>query len=313
MKRRNLLIVLIVLLLAAGAAIPFFMQTTVSKTVTLPYTHTKVMEQLSEGTQVVRWWAPFSASKNSQVVEKNVKDGANQLDIQSLSGIAVALRLRVSGQQKMVYLKAIPDSARPFETDVTLYYKTSLWRKWTGSSGIEKNASAALDSLKNWMTDTRRFYGFVIEKVPVTDTFFLFSTRTVATAQLKTASETLYKELIDFAAAKELGYTGVRIFNARKADSTHTELYASIGIRKEIENRVGQVFQFKAMPKGKNLLVAHYDGLFRNAGRAYEALDNYRRDHSMQSMAMPFSKIMQEGTGFADNDKVKLTVTLPVY
>jgi hypothetical protein len=312
MKKKITLFVL-VLVLATALILPRFLYTTVRHTVRIPYSHTRVMDQLSDSRQISLWMQPFAGNPATQLGERGIRLQDDELQLSEMSGIASKLQLRLNGVRKDVYFKALPDSTRPFETDVTVLYKTSLWNRWTGGGAIDKQIAGSIDSLKNWMTDTRRFYGFQITSQPVTDSFFLFTSRTLNTSELKPGSEKLYRDLIAYAQAKGLGYSGVRIFNATKLNDQQTELYASIGVNKRILSKPGDPFQFKAMPGRKNLLVAYYDGPFKDARLAYEALERYRSDRAMQTMAMPFAKIMQEGMGFMPDEKVKLNVTLPVY
>lgn len=311
MKKIKLWRILVIVLLAAAIAAGFS-HVTVKQTVSVPYAHARVMEQLQEAEQVAKWYQPF-AGGTAQTRGNEITLGEHTLSITGTSALAAGYRVSSSGGNKMFYFKALPDTLRRNHTEISLVYKTPLYRKIFGGGKLERQALGSLQGLKNRMEDTKAFYGFTIEEIKVTDTSFLFTTKTIPAAALKQESEAVFAAMIAHAQQLQLGYTGTRIFNIRKLNDSETELYASIGISKNIFTKPGDTYQFKAMPGGKNLLAARFDAPFKDIQQAFDALDAYRRDRGMLSMAMPFCKIMQEGAGFADNERVKLNVTLPVY
>jgi hypothetical protein len=312
MKKIKLWRILVIALLAA-AVTAGFSHVTVRQTVSVPYAHTRVMEQLLEPEQVAKWYQPFAGGGAVQTHGNEITLGEHKLSITGTSALAAGYRVSKGGNNKMLYFKALPDTLRRNYAEISLVYKTPLYKKIFGGGELERQALASLKGLKSRMEDTKAFYGFTIEEIKVTDTSFLFTTKTIPTAALKQGSEAVFAAMITHAQQWQLGYTGARIFNIRKLNDKETELYASIGISKNIITKPGEAYQFKAMPGGKNLLIARFDAPFKDIQQAFDALDSYRRDRGMLSMAMPFCKIMQEGTGFADDERVKLNVTLPVY
>jgi len=49
------------------------------------------------------------------------------------------------------------------------------------------------------------------------------------------------------------------------------------------------------------------------AEKAYKALEEYKKDHNLVSMAIPFQKFMGDGYDFDDNQIVQLKVYYPVF
>ena len=67
------------------------------------------------------------------------------------------------------------------------------------------------------------------------------------------------------------------------------------------------------MPFGKNLLVANYHGPYGEVHKAYTALENFKADHRLSSMAIPYQKFLQEGYDFSDDEIVQMKVYYPVF
>jgi len=67
------------------------------------------------------------------------------------------------------------------------------------------------------------------------------------------------------------------------------------------------------MPVGKNLLEASYQGPFGEAHKAYRALESFKTDHNLSSMAIPFQKFLSDGYDFADDQTVQLKVYYPIF
>jgi effector-binding domain-containing protein len=216
-------------------------------------------------------------------------------------------------RQKKFLISITPDSLNVFDSRVTLIYKTSYITKLFGNKDLENQAIASLENLKSYTENTSALYGFEINKALVTDPLFLFSTRQVDSINRQASTEELFKSLIEQANKKALGYTGVRIFHSQPEPNGKIMLFAGIGISVQFESKENDPMRFKGMPRGKNLIVATYEGPYKNIGKAYEALEEYMKDRSLTSMAMPFEKFISDGVGFADTQIVKINVTHPVY
>ena len=215
--------------------------------------------------------------------------------------------------KKFLVFNIIPDSTNTTQCDVSLSYNTTLFKKLFGATSLEKEAVKSLDNLKAYMEDTKKLYGFEIGREIVTDTSFLFSRRTVPQNEKQAGTKKLFEDLIAYSQKNNLGYTGTRIFYTMTQNGNQVTLYASIGISNRFENTVGNIYEYKAMPAGKNLLVAIYQGPYDEVNKAYAALEQYKSDYLLSSMAIPFQKFMNEGYDFADDQVVQLKVYYPIF
>ncbi len=311
-------VIVIVLVLVTGLSFwGLTVKQRVDKKVTIPYSMQKIHEQLSIPENMINWYFPFAGIDTLQqkitTTSKRIDASGSYLEIanQSIAGSGI---IAGNKKEKKVFIFTIlPDTTNIIQCDVQLSYNTTLFRKLFGGGSLEKEAVKSLESLKAYMEDSRRLYGFQIERETVTDTSFLFNRRTVPLSEKQAGTKKLFEDLIHYAEKNNLGYTGTRIFYTMNSSGNHVTLYASIGISKSFENKIGNEFEYKAMPAGKNLLVAVYQGRFGDVYKVYEALEQYKSDYLLSSMAIPFQKFMNDGYDFAEDQVVQLKVYYPIF
>jgi effector-binding domain-containing protein len=287
------------------------------KKVSIPFSMQKIHEQISNPEKIIKWYLPFAGVDTTRqaliYTSKKIASGNNYLDIQNQSMAGTGIITGDDATKKVFVFTIIPDSINKMKCDVQLSYNTTLFKKLFGGGSLEKNAVKSLENLKAYMEDTKKLYGFHIEREMVLDTSFLFGRRTVPVIERQAATKKLFENLISYAEKNKLGYTGTRIFYSMKNNMAEITLYASIGITNSFENKQGSPFEYKAMPVGKNLLVATYQGPFGDVYKVYAALDEYRTDYFLTSMAIPYQKFMNEGYDFADDQVVQMKVYYPIF
>lgn len=312
-KKWGVLLILLVLLTGAGFYI-FFVPRTYTRQVSVPYTMLKTGEQLYNLKTVAKWYRPFAgAGASNQTNGSVLQSGDYSLEILQPSSVSAILKTGYKGRQKEFLFAATPDSGSMDASVLKLVYKSTLFNHWMDKGGLEHQAKESLEELKNYMEDTRRFYGYEIEQVTVTDTLFVFQSATVPLTEKREATKKLFEQLIDYADKKKLEYTGVRIFYFTPYANDKIMLFASIGVTHAAPVLPGEPYQYKRMPFGKNLLAATYQGPYADVTKVYTALENFKLDHKLSSMAIPFQKFLSEGFDFADDQVVQMKVYYPIF
>ncbi|MCX8020152.1 MAG: hypothetical protein N2747_06630 [Chitinophagaceae bacterium] len=297
------------LLLLSG----FFIPATLTKTISVPYNMYKCGEQFNRVEKIVNWFLPFAShAENVKVdsVTRTLDNGLFRLKILESTLYKSTLEFSYKNKKKKITYTAITDTSTPNSSFITLTYKTNLAGKLFLKSKPEMFSEKSLDYLKEYMTDTRKFYGFEILRVKVEDTAFLFMRRTVPVSQKRAAMKKMFEELIEYARQKNAGYNGIRIFYSETSGDEIT-LFASIGVTSEVPGS-GNI-EYKRMPFGYNLLMTHFQGPFGEAQKAIKALEMFKKDHGLISMAIPFMKFLSDGYDFADEQYVQMKVYYPVY
>lgn len=280
--------------------------------INLPYL--KISEQISSTGNIAKWYLPFDSTDSNAIrFTGNVRIDApdNGLIITQLTGLRAGYTVTTGKQSADIHFDLVPVSKDT--TNVTLSFETTLWSKLFSRNSLMRNAEKSLENLRDYFEDTRKMYGYEIEKSEVTDTAFLFRSAIVGNNLKRVAWKELFESMIQFAKEKELGYNGTRIlyFLPFGKDSVH--LFASIGITNTERSRFNEKFLLKQMPYRGRLLSAYYQGSFGNVGRAINALEKYRTDNTMTSMAIPFIKLITEGFDFDDSKVIQARAFYPVY
>jgi hypothetical protein len=285
------------------------------KTISIKAPLLKVHNQISFIDYIARWYEPFAGKDSADIKiqdrDKIVSDGTT-LAIVKLNGLSSLFKITEGSHSKEVLFTASGDVETAIHT-VTLSYKTTLWNEWFGNNNIISNAEKSLLGLKDFMEDTKRVYGFNIGVTLVTDTTFLFTQQIVANSNKKDALKNLYESLIQYAKEKSAGYNGTKILYLAAAGKDSIHLYTSIGITNNIEKiPLTGPFALRRMPYQKNLIIADYEGSFGKINELFTAMEQYRTDNSMTSMAIPFIKFTNDSISFDDNETIKVKGFFPV-
>mgnify|MGYP003870642195 CR=1 FL=1 len=315
---RNILSALLLLTVSSFLLYIFLVQRTVRKTVKISLPALKVSQQLTDPANLVKWYMPFANTALQPDIQYNdnnniIRSGNDSIEITNQSIYSTLLKTFSGRQKKYFHFSVIPDTTRQEQAVVTMTYKTSLFKQWFNKGNLEKNALQSLTNFKEYMEDTKRFYGFEIQPVTVTDTLFLFIAETVALSEKRNATRKLFEQLIAYAEKNKAGYNGVRIFYSQKTGDDKITLFASIGVTNRINIPPADPFEQKMMPAGKNLLEATYQGPFGESDKAVQALESFKTDHNLSSMAIPFKKFLSDGYDFTDDQIVQLKVYYPIF
>lgn len=314
MKRFLLLLTIIILILFAGFI--FLYPVSIQKKVVVPYDMYKAAEQLNNRDNLIKWYLPFAGAAEADISKpaktQTVISGDYSAEIGNITMYSSTIKAGYKNNTKIFSLTTVSDSVKLLSSSITLSYKTTLFTKWFKKSVLEKNAEQSLENLGDFMTDTKRFYGFDIQRVLVEDTSFLFSREVVPLKDKQAATKRIFEKLITFAEKNNAGYNGNRIFYSLTSGDQVT-LFASIGVTKTIETEAGGDIQYKMMPVGKNLIVTSYQGPFGDVKKAFDALEEFKKDQRLSSMAIPYMKFISDGYDFSDDQLVQLKIYYPIF
>ena len=272
-----------------------------------------IHREISSLSKIARWFLPFaSADTNSNKIKQERLEQENiSLTITSIIGYSAQYKIAENKNSKPILFSVMPDTGH--YSKVTVSYSSTLWQKIFNTNKIIRHTEKSLESLKDYIGDTKKMYGYEVEMTSVTDTAFLFSTKVVSKQEKKAAFKNLYKSLIKFAEAKNLGYNGVRIFYMLPYGKDSIHLFTSIGITSTENVPFTGPFILKRMPYMGRLLMSYYQGSFGNAIAPLNALAQYETDNDMNSMAIPFIKLITEGIEFDDSQIIQARALYPVY
>ena len=310
---KRLLVFLSVIALIAVIFFVVFKKSTETYAVDVPYTVIKSAEYFRDPKKISKWMAPFSKATGVEIKPQALILGKDSLLFLQQGFIDMKFR-RSDGKDSLSYsITAESLVDQPRVTRFILSYNTTPWKKWTAKNPMVAETFQNMDNFANFMKDPIKVYGYDIKEVLVTDTSFLFSSKTVPVDDFAIDSKKLFDLLIAEAQKKDAGYNGVRIFNWQdNGDGTMT-LSAGIGVTKMVITNDDDLVSYKMMPYQKKLLVADFEGPYKDVMKVYAAMEEYKEDNKKVTMAIPFHKYLTEGYGFADTQVVKMRVSFPVF
>lgn len=297
------------LLVIAFVAFTLFQQTEQTHTVKVNLPAMKAMGYFSDTNRLNEWMVPYQATdtwNNGKLIH-----GSDTLSIGRLGAFEMEFTRSTATSKQDFSILVLPDKDSIFQSHFLLQYRAPRWKK-IFSTPVISQTTASLDSLKSYLDNPARLYGFDIKGEQVTDTSFLFAKKTIAKKDFATETKLLFDMLITEAEKRKAGYTGVRIFHFQDHGNDRT-IFASIGIRNNVNTPEGDIVSLKKMPFQLNLLTIDYKGPYSGVQKAYQALENYRQDYRYVTMAIPFHKYMQDGYGFDDSTVVHMKVCYPVF
>ncbi|MFM6926272.1 MAG: hypothetical protein ACKOU7_12275 [Ferruginibacter sp.] len=300
----------------AGAFIIYatFFKSGYQKEITISASVPVIHREISSLNKIARWFLPFAGADTS--TSKLIKSGKLEFDnislkISNIVGYSTRYEVSENNHAKQLLFNVMPDTGH--NSKVTVNYTATLWQQLFNSDKIISNTIKSLENLKDYLGDSKKMYGYEVEMTSVTDTAFLFSSQVVPALEKKAAFKNLYGSLIQFAESMNLGYNGVRIFYMLPYGKDSMHLFTSIGISNTENAPLTGPFILKRMPYMGRLLKTYYQGGFGNVISSLDALNQYKSDNQMNSMAIPFIKLISEGIEFDDSQIIQANALYPVY
>lgn len=313
MTIRKTIAIIFLFLLSAFIVYATLFKTLRHKQITINASVPVIHREISSLDKIARWYLPFaSADTNSNKINKQgrLEYENTILNLSSVIGYSAGYQVSENNKKENIFFDILPDTAHT--SKVILSYRNSYWNEVFNKS-IISNAKKSLESLKDYVEDAKKMYGYEVEVTSVTDTAFLFSSKIVSTQNKKTAFKDLYQSLIQFAEVKDLGYNGVRIFYMLPYGKDSIHLFTSIGITNTANAPMTGPFILKRMPYMGRLLMTFYQGSFGNVISSLDVLARFKSDNEMNSMAIPFIKLITEGIQFEDSQVIQANALYPVY
>jgi hypothetical protein len=146
-----------------------------------------------------------------------------------------------------------------------------------------------LKSLKAYLENPVKLYGFTIGIHPVIDTLILTKRAIVSRDKVKEKWAALEKELVAYLLDNRILRGEVDIYYGTEAVSSDS-LAAVVGIPVSSRRPEKEGMQFLKLPAQGRLLVGSYEGPDSVMPRLYQAMDKYVLDKELKKVAVPFEK-----------------------
>jgi effector-binding domain-containing protein len=178
-----------------------------------------------------------------------------------------------------------------------------LWRK---ISDIKQNAF--FYSLKNYLEDTKQYYGFIINKQVVNEKLMIVKREKSINEAICQKNRAMLKDLLDVSLKEDLSITGPVQLQYVSSIKDSTEIMVGLPIAKE-KGAISEV-QYMPAPGGK-VLVGYFKGKYKDRQKLYQAMSLYIADHYLHANTKPFEKFESNQLPSNEETIVALKVIIP--
>ncbi|MBO9573347.1 MAG: GyrI-like domain-containing protein [Chitinophagaceae bacterium] len=172
---------------------------------------------------------------------------------------------------------------------------------------LQQKLKNALDSLRSFCTNTTNIYGIDIQPASTKDTFLITSKFTTHTYPNTTEIYSQINQLKKTAASANVGQAGFPMLNVTHTDSSFYQCMVALPI-----NRIIDLPSFVRMVPGR-FLTAEVKGGPSAIQHAHEMMQQYFKDYSRTSMAIPFEYLITDRSAEPDTSKWITKIYAPVY
>lgn len=192
-------------------------------------------------------------------------------------------------------------------TNVVIRRRISLFKYlWSTLSNDKKESF--IYSLKSYLEDTRRYYGFVIKTRVDHDKILIVKRLTSFNDSLCQNNRQVLKQLHAFTAGAKLDIKGPVQLQYTSSTNDSTEVMIGLPVNKKQVSAT--MYQFMETPRGK-IVVGYFKGKYKQRQKLYDAMMLYLGDHYLHAQTKPFEKFVDNRLPINDESIVDLQLVIP--
>jgi hypothetical protein len=170
------------------------------------------------------------------------------------------------------------------------------------------NARSSLFELKNYLENSRLYYGFLIEKKRAPDNLIAVKKGKFLAADKYHQGMLLYNYLNQYIKVNKLKLNGALQLQCISARQDSVVLMIGLPINKKAP--ISNGIEYMNMPGGK-ILVGHFRGEYNNKEKIYSAMQQYIIDNYLHALILPFEKFRNNKIPDDGNAIVDMQVVIP--
>lgn len=304
--RKKILFIGSLILIAAGF-IP------VTKTINFPINASffNVYNQLSSPKNWLNWQPELKAVSNQNDI-KTDSSGANF----TIKAPSISFKIFKGGlgnfiieqnQSKKYRYVLIPDE-KSGKTVVAASETMSIWQYLLTFIAGDAVDRTPLGNLKTYMETPSLYYGFNIQKQLTAEKLIAVEKASITRTSFKQQSNRMLRALNDFIVKNNLKIMSPLQLQYVSEKPDSLQVMMGFPVNKKVVE--ASDIQYMKMPKGK-IVVGHFDGIYKNKKRLYDAMRRYMGDNYMQPMILPFEVFQNNQLPQSDTAKVEMQLIIP--
>lgn len=192
-------------------------------------------------------------------------------------------------------------------TLATVISKTSLFIYLKDLFSMD-DKQPALAGLKNYMEDTRLYYGFTIRKELTPEKLIAVKKGSSTKSGLCQEEDKMLNELNGFILKNSLKVTSPLQIQYVVETKDSVQVMLGLPVNKKAVTTNG--IEYMTMPKGK-ILVSYFNDVYKNREKLYNAMRQYMRDNYIRPMIQPFERFDNNKLPLSDSSRVNMQLIVP--
>jgi effector-binding domain-containing protein len=313
--KKKVILLSILIAVCAICFIPFTHQ----KTILIKASFFNVYLQMAKADNWKKWQPDISAALKKNPTQVKISKHSSgfgistpnvTLNIKNVDGVVFNTEKTIDGKSIKYSYILLPGSAEG-NTIAKTGQKTNLIKLLIGVfDDTDKNHD--MDGLKNFMEDSRSYYGFEIKQTMVSDINIIVEKKTVPVKNKISGIIKIRQELDEFIKLNHLKAVQPVIADIRTNDPDSVRIMIGMPINKPVAAASDKI-QFMHEPEHGKILIGLYKGRYGDRQKLYTAMKNYITDHYLASPEDPYEKYLDNKIPFSDTAFVNLQVNFPIY
>ena len=287
-----------------------------SREITIEANFFNVLEEINSPANWQKWHstlkkdyaknpARYEVLKDSAAHEFSIKTPDHDFTIQTPNPLTFEIR-EDSGNSTSNYSIQILSTRLPHYTHLITTTRVSLLNFFLQQNN---NAFTTAGDLKSFMQNPDSYYGYDIIKEKTIDTIVVVK-KTVALKKNRHRELTsVYKSLASFIKANDLTIMQPKIASFRSISKDSVEIRAGIPVNRAVPGN--ENIMCLKMPKGF-ILVGQYSGPYNKRSTLKQAMEKYVQNHSLDVIALPYEKYLNDEVPKSDTDVVTIKMCYPI-
>lgn len=214
----------------------------------------------------------------------------------------------ITGKDTLFYNISILSTLLPDYTNVVITTRVNLLNYLFSSPGKTRAFSTATD-LKSFMENPAAYYGYSFNIEETIDTVVVVKEKIVAKKNWRMELSSLYKSLSSFIERNHLKIMQPKIVSFKSISNDSVQMRAGIPVN-HVAPEIDDIKCLK-MPKA-HILVGEYNGVYNQRRSLSRAMEKYIRNHSLDEIALPYEKYLDNTIPGTDTSVVRIKMYYPI-
>jgi len=318
MRKKSALLLIVVSVIIVSLVLGFFITVKESRVIKIKGNFFNVLAELNSPEDWRNWQGLLKQdyTKDPSLYEVNgdssspgfyIKTSDHSFYVQKLSAVSFDVK-EVTNEDTLFYNISVLSTVLPTYTNLVTTTRVNLF-DYLLFNHSDSNAFSTANYLKSFIENPSAYYGysFTIEKT--IDTVVVVKETIVAKRNWQQELSSLYKSLYSFIDRNHLKIMQPKIVSFKPISIDSFRIRAGIPVNKvapEIDN-----IRCLKMPKA-NILVGEYQGRYDKRTSLSTAMEKYIRDHSLDEIALPYEKFLNDSIPETDTSIVTIKMYYPV-